>query len=601
MPMFRKNEDIVRVIKGVRDAERMMSDELPLTTNGGTPSPTMVVVQVTGAKIEVNSPPYASPDGAVTEKGYYPGKCLYYNVDKTDEVLEFFSLDEPENFCLVRDISDVDLVNGGKYHGVVQGLRNFKPVVLVDLKSGTPGVSPPGSPSGSFPSGGSPAAPLPCSPGEDGYRSSCVPEGQDGDDPVGVRETICIDGKLYVTRGRKQIVSANNRFREDWYELVTSQEGCCDCNPPSAASGSGPLISKCCSNGLNSQILAVVSLTAAVGVEVEFVFTLVLGTDGVYTGSDESGVYELIARVRCTSNNWRFEGVVLDGPSPDDVVVSLSGVLTETEFGVTLEGIIDISDRMGFDAEAVISADHPCPWSQEEECVVDPDRTGCANISSRYKVFDEDATELATLAMIRGITPAQYRSQDGQWYLVRNMDAAPPVWSLINLDGREWEILESSWDCCAVVLMTSTDPEGPTYEVLPTYECCPAPVPGPDVNCSGIETTAPSTLTLTFSNGTGIYAHLNGTSYTMVYNGTQWEVASPGPEFTSITMVLSAPGGPGEMPGFNVVFAGCFDLSNGHSPTTCDPFTIFNAGASGTGTCGDPFAPPSSVDYTISG
>ena len=65
-------------------------------------------------------------------------------------------------------------------------------------------------------------------PDDDGYPNQNAPppeEPYSEADVKAVRDTRCVEGTLYVTRGRLQIVSSGGTLKLDWYDLVATAEG----------------------------------------------------------------------------------------------------------------------------------------------------------------------------------------------------------------------------------------------------------------------------------------------------------------------------------------------------------------------------------------
>lgn len=134
------DEDILRVIRGVRNTERLMSTEPEIPGPTGGAVPIEITVTCVGAKVTIDDPPFPTSDGGLSEKGYWPGLLQIRNDDTEDDDDDFMTLDGADGDCLIQVLNDDDLVVDRFYKGTVTGYRNFKPVVLVEV--GAPG--PPG-------------------------------------------------------------------------------------------------------------------------------------------------------------------------------------------------------------------------------------------------------------------------------------------------------------------------------------------------------------------------------------------------------------------------------------------------------------------------
>lgn len=226
---------------------------------------------------------------------------------------------------------------------------------------------------GDYTTGLSPLAPSVCVEGsgsgsgsctfsDDGYPPSCAPS--DGLDPLAVRETVCVMGELYVTTGRQQIVlDCNNRLRLSWYDLVTTQQGCCACDEGSGSGGADPCDdpSLCCngSGGTTSDTITVV-ITGPFGAdcaEVELIEVLTYNpVTGAWEGTLELEGVSMVAQIRCVNGGWNFEGVVT---TADCTKIVVAGEL-DTD-GESLEANVPLAGRSPCGGEATVSADSPCP------------------------------------------------------------------------------------------------------------------------------------------------------------------------------------------------------------------------------------------------
>ncbi len=148
MAEFARPEDIRRVIKGVRTAEKNNSSEGEVLGPSPSAGQHSVDVKVTGVKITTDVPPF---EDGLSERQLWPGMVLYRNVESEglseNDPDEWFELEDGE--CLVQELNNADLTVNNRYKGSIEGYRNGKPVVTVQ-SSGTDTTSyyPPTSGSG---------------------------------------------------------------------------------------------------------------------------------------------------------------------------------------------------------------------------------------------------------------------------------------------------------------------------------------------------------------------------------------------------------------------------------------------------------------------
>ena len=221
-----------------------------------------------------------------------------------------------------------------------------------------------------------------CTFSDDGWDDTCFPDAQDGQDPVVERDTLCIRGRLYVTRGRLQIVFCGGRLRNDWYQLATTREGCCECGTGSGSgsgdpgasacgsgSGSGGAGARCGCTG-NEVTELVVVVTAPVGpggISVELVGTVTL-SDGAWGGevTDAGGGFTTEVELVCVNGSWVLKVATIND-SCDLMAFTVS--LEETACD-TLEGTQTLTGRSS-SGTVTVSIDHPCPTCDSYDCVED--------------------------------------------------------------------------------------------------------------------------------------------------------------------------------------------------------------------------------------
>lgn len=126
---LRDGEEVARVIRGIREIERLRSseDEVP-GIGAAAHGPIPVTVKLTGPKVTTTTPPFS---GGVSEYGYYPAQFYIPNQDSTSPSDDYVTVSDGSWDCLVKEPNGNDLVEDVLYAGKVIGTRNEKPLVEV--------------------------------------------------------------------------------------------------------------------------------------------------------------------------------------------------------------------------------------------------------------------------------------------------------------------------------------------------------------------------------------------------------------------------------------------------------------------------------------
>ncbi|HEY1189191.1 MAG TPA: hypothetical protein VGE74_16175 [Gemmata sp.] len=410
---------------------------------------------------------------------------------------------------------------------------------------------------------------------------------------------------------QKQRVLIRAPGRVEEAACADAPEDCCPDGDPGGAGGD------CCPEGAAASLPFVVeSPVAILGDMARFEGALVPDPGGAMWYLEEpvegsSGLGATATTLNslllyCEGGEWWIEIAITDIAS-----VTRRALQRLSDTGDSLGAIFDLPGALPGGTAVVI--EHPCPGETRVDCVdLFPGVCApCLRISSRWEVRN-GADELQDWVALSDSGECVFRSVlvPDAWVLTYSEG----YYLLTAADGRTWSVDDNAWSCCGTNFMAAQDPGEVDYILVPVYDCC-GPLPtynctdgacveaadgtyaslaeceaacGPTINCMGTETTAPGTLTLAFYGGTGVYTPLNGLSYTLSWNGTNWAVATPGPFFTELSMALSDPGSGGTLPTFAITFSGCFDFVSGNQPMTCAPFSISNSGVAGPGTCGGP-------------
>lgn len=137
MSGFLDPENLRRVVHGVRNVERMMSQEAEVPHNPPTAhGPVSCSVLITDDQITSETPPF---DEGLSEQGYWPGKFMIRNQDHESPGDEWVTADDDSFDCLVYDVSNEDLEVDRQYSGQVVGMRNMKPIVQVQASAAAGG------------------------------------------------------------------------------------------------------------------------------------------------------------------------------------------------------------------------------------------------------------------------------------------------------------------------------------------------------------------------------------------------------------------------------------------------------------------------------
>jgi hypothetical protein len=233
MAEIRSIEDLRRIVHGTRIAEQLIGSTPPAPIPPASISPVEQCVKIT--------------DENATTDGFYKGVIVYRN---TANIMSSVWLEAEE--VRVVGLNDEVLEEGVYYKGVAAGVLEFGEgkgyaLILVTVPDSSascrncaPSVITTGSASGS---------------GED--DSPTYPD-PDYFDPFTISDMRCVGGKLLVTRCRMQIVFDGTRYRNDLYDCVTTEEGCCECPDTGSDSGSGDDdVASCCTG----EILTVVGFS----------------------------------------------------------------------------------------------------------------------------------------------------------------------------------------------------------------------------------------------------------------------------------------------------------------------------------------------------
>jgi len=203
-----------------------------------------------------------------------------------------------------------------------------------------------------------------CGFDDDGAPIPCTDP--DGNDPIAVREVLCIRGVQYVTTGRQQILGTVNDLRLSWYDLVTTEEGCCQCKCEEGGSGSGSGSGQegCCPKGFDQDIPIIV--TGPFGDDCEPVELVGVASydpcTNAWVGDVSDGELGAVVQIGCHSGDGcegaKFRASVVVKKA-DCSHVAVSGDLDE--IGNTLAGSVSLGGRIDCEgAVSVILAGHPC-------------------------------------------------------------------------------------------------------------------------------------------------------------------------------------------------------------------------------------------------
>jgi hypothetical protein len=275
---------------------------------------------------------------------------------------------------------------------------------------GSPSVASVGGSTGSsgIGSSGGSGSSLSCAPDDDGYPDNCVTGGSTGDDVKAVRDSYCIGGLLYVTRGRLQVL-LTDRLVLDWYDLETVVEGCCECcedGGGSSSSGGVTCTSGCCSGEMLTELPLVLTGPFSGGANcADVALTGTLAWTGWrYTATlSGDGSISAVVELRCEDREWWMYAAITLG---DCKVIAVRFKVTMTGDGTVMYGSQPIGGRIAC-ADSLVIADlgHPCPG--EEVGTADPAPCACSavelsvepsicNITTMTGAEQEDGTILFT-------------------------------------------------------------------------------------------------------------------------------------------------------------------------------------------------------------